>query len=253
MISGLQPVEKTTACGSVVQQLVRGITAGIWTPGQKLPSERDMVKALGVGRTSVREALRACEALGLIDVRQGEGSFVKASPGIVVPESILASFVRDSSQLLKLFEVRELLEPYMTALAAQRRDDEHIERLEEILGEMAQQQDASTIIELDLEFHLVVAEAAENDLLFEFERVILEAMQASWLLALELSGRPQLNLEESRDILEAIKVRDAERAETVARRHLLAGKDSILERYRQRLVSTSSASEIRHEAHTLAS
>jgi GntR family transcriptional repressor for pyruvate dehydrogenase complex len=234
----LRPVEKTTAYEAVVRQMVGGIASGLWQPGDKLPSERKLMQTLKVGRTSIREALRACEALGLVEVRQGEGAYVKSTPHIVVPEVTLSSLVSDSSQLIKLFEVRELLEPQATALAAQRRDEEQLKALEQTLRNIEDaDEDSAQIVDLDLQFHMQIAEMAENDLLLEFERVILEAMQWSWVDGLAVPGRPSVNVEESRKIFEAIRDMDAERARVVSLQHVRGGREAVLKRYRERLRS----------------
>jgi GntR family transcriptional repressor for pyruvate dehydrogenase complex len=241
LIEDLAVVKKTRASESIVRQMLDLISSGKWRPADRLPSERELMQHLGVGRTSIREALRVLEALDCIEVRHGEGSFVKSGHGLMVTDSMIDTLIKDSAHLLMLYEVREMLEPKAAFQAAQRREAGQLKELESIvvqLEEAAERDDLSLEVQLDFDFHLAVASTTGNDLLFEFERVVLKALQASWVEALKLPDRPKINAQEVRAIYEAIRLGRAKQAETLSLHHVHSGRETGLARFRKTIAAT---------------
>lgn len=134
-------------------------------PGDKLPSERELSERLNVGRSSVREALRAMELLGLIETRRGEGTFIKEARNHRLVE-VLASFIlNDGLVKQELTETRQMIEKNAVLLASERRSEAQINRLERHLDKMEETDTEGIDPVLDREFFRIVLEAAHNSLL----------------------------------------------------------------------------------------
>lgn len=165
----LEPVPAKSKLEAVVDRLVVFISSNRYSAGDKLPSERELMDALRVGRSSVREAVRKLEALNALEIRHGAGTFIrrKIQPGeIMVPLAIREE--RDG--LLLALDLRRALESGAAALAAQRGSDEDIARIEEKLIVMEKVHIAKgAALEEDEAFHRSIYDAAHNPL---FEQII---------------------------------------------------------------------------------
>jgi GntR family transcriptional repressor for pyruvate dehydrogenase complex len=149
------------------------IAAGELAPGDRLPPEAELAALLGVSRNSLREAVRALIQANVLDVRRGDGTYVTS----LEPQLLLSglAFVMDLMQdrtVLELFEVRRLLEPAATGVAASRITDDSIGQLRELLGAMRRSTTAEELITLDVEFHRSIVEASGNQTLVS----LLEAL-----------------------------------------------------------------------------
>lgn len=235
-IEGLVAVEKTKSYEAVVRQVLTLISRGELAPGQKLPPERQLASQLRIGRTTLREALRALEILGFIETAHGEGSFIRSENRLVVPNQIIDGLLKDSAQLRELYEVRALLEPQAAFLAAERRSPEQFGRLEQFVCAMEEALDRPRVFaDEDIGFHFTIAEMAHNNFLCEFQRVVLRALRPSWLELLLVPGRSASALNEHKEVCEAIKTGRARAAKVAMERHLKAGEVLTLRRYRERL------------------
>jgi DNA-binding FadR family transcriptional regulator len=148
-------------------EALRGeVERGTWPVGEKIPTEPELVEALGVGRNSLREAIRALVHAGLLETRQGDGTYVTAT-------SDLAGAVRrrvSRAQLLEIFELRRALEVEAARLAALRRSDADLAELERLLAAReaaSHEPDLGEFIELDVALHRAIVAAAHNALLTE--------------------------------------------------------------------------------------
>src|SRR6266498_6066282 len=115
----LEPVDRTSVVGSVIEQL-EGLIFGAFEPGEALPAEGKLAEALGVSRLTVREATRSLEARGLLEITQGRRPRVAAPNGTLVGEFFRSAVRRDPRALLDLLEVRRALEVHIATLAAKR-------------------------------------------------------------------------------------------------------------------------------------
>ncbi|MGM7702312.1 FadR/GntR family transcriptional regulator [Pseudalkalibacillus sp. Hm43] len=134
-------------------------------PGDKLPSERELSERLNVGRSSVREALRAMELLGLIETRRGEGTFIKEARNHRLVE-VLASFILNDGLVKKeLTETRQMIEKNAVLLASERRTEAQMDRLEDFLYQMEKNDQTGIDSVVDRDFFRIVLDAAHNSLL----------------------------------------------------------------------------------------
>jgi DNA-binding FadR family transcriptional regulator len=157
-------------------RLVRKISDGEFAIGDKLPTEPELMNMFGVGRSTVREAIRNLSQTGLVRVQQGLGTFVESrqSPS----ESLSERFLRAKG--LELNEVRQLIELKIAEKAALNRTDEDIARIKEHLvtrKEMALANVADKCIQADISFHVSIAVAAKSDMLFDLYKTVAEHLQ----------------------------------------------------------------------------
>ena len=142
------------------------ITSGELGPGDRLPKEGDLAQRLGLSRNSLREAVKALSIIRVLDVRQGDGTYVTS----LAPQLLLDTlgFVVDFHQddtVLEFLEIRRILEPAATALAAQRMNAEDVAKLQAVLDGLGDTLDVKALVANDLEFHRLVAVGSGNTVL----------------------------------------------------------------------------------------
>ncbi|GAA2648195.1 FadR/GntR family transcriptional regulator [Paractinoplanes durhamensis] len=149
-----------------IEKIKAMIVAGELRPGDRLPREADLAERLGLSRNSLREAVKALSLIRVLDVRQGDGTYVTSlAPTLLLDAlSFIVDFHRDDT-VLEFFEVRRILEPAATALAAQRMSDADIEGLRKVLTSLPDDATIDELVANDLEFHHRIAAGAGNTLL----------------------------------------------------------------------------------------
>ncbi|NMO54591.1 FadR family transcriptional regulator [Actinoplanes sp. TBRC 11911] len=149
-----------------INKIKRMITSGEMGPGDRLPREADLAERLGLSRNSLREAVRALSTINVLDVRQGDGTYVTSlDPALLLDTlSFVVDFHRDDT-VLQFFEVRRILEPAATALAAERMSVADIGKLQVLLDELSTAPSVSALVANDLEFHRRIAAGAGNAVL----------------------------------------------------------------------------------------
>ncbi|MDX3656190.1 FadR/GntR family transcriptional regulator [Streptomyces sp. ID05-26A] len=193
----------------VIEQMRGAITTGEWPVGQRIPPEPELVTALGVGRNTVREAVRALSHAGLLEVRQGDGTFVRAT-------SEISGAVRRmcGTELKEVLQVRRTLEMEGARLAAKHRTDAELARLTELL----QKRDAAMegeqwteVIEHDTAFHVLLVQCSHNTLLAELYQGLTEAVKASVAASVDTSQPGQDQVSHT-GLLHAVRDGDQEKA-----------------------------------------
>jgi DNA-binding FadR family transcriptional regulator len=223
------PLATTRRAGlvdQVIEQLRDAVRQGEWPIGTRIPTEPELVATLGVGRNTVREAVRALSHSGLLEVRQGDGTYVRAT-------SEVSGAIRRlcGSELREVLQVRRMLEVEGARLAATERTDDELARLRELHDQRdAAQHEArfDDFVRADAEFHLTVVQCAHNALLAELYRGLSEVVTASVAATTRRELGPAEHIEH-RGILNAIADRDPARAATEAAGfldELLAGLDN---------------------------
>lgn len=211
---GFRAVRKTRVSEQIITQVQDLITSGRLHPGDRLPAERELAETLRAGRSTVREALRALESLGLLEVRAGQGAFLATRPAGPGSHPPAANLLRAWEDQHKLFEVRRVIEPDLAALAARRATAQHIERMRAALEDQeAQIQQGETGLQADTTFHLLLAEAAANEILLEIMSSLMDRLRQTREAALQKGGRPAQSLQQHQAILSAIAARDSKTAD----------------------------------------
>jgi DNA-binding FadR family transcriptional regulator len=157
--SAIQPTLKLA--DQVAQQLEAQIRAGRLLPGEKLPTEAELVQQLEVSRTVVREAISRLRSLNLVESRQGSGVFVKEAG--IEPLDLDSLHTSSKSAVIQITELRRALESEVAELAAQRRDEEDLRRIREAVDTLAEAvRQGSDGVKEDVAFHHAIAQAARN-------------------------------------------------------------------------------------------
>ena len=146
----------------VIEEIKNQIKTGKLKKGDKLPSERDMVELFSVSRTSVREAMRALEVIGLIERKQGAGNYIKTNFDDSLFEPISVMFMLQKNSLDDIVELREILESYCIKLAVRNISESEIETISEIMEEMYQAKNEEENLALDLKLHLFIINESKN-------------------------------------------------------------------------------------------
>ncbi len=224
----LRAIKKTRVYEDIVAQVKELIADGKLRPGDQLPSERELSEMFQVSRASVREAIRALESRGFIEIRQGEGTYIATTVETLLA-SVASALQHQRDPLLQVFEARKILEPAIAALAADRATAEEVAELEAILDEQTRQiATGETGVEADTRFHSALAEAAKNEVLLRLTDAIVDRLRETRERSLQTKGRPPRSLAGHREILEAIQRKDPEKAQEAMLNHLETIEHNVL-------------------------
>lgn len=213
-------IERRSIWQDVASQVRKMIEDGTIGPGQKLPSERDMCQQFGVSRISLREALRALEREGFIEVQAGRGAFVRAhfDRERHVLETLIG-FSRESAE--KVFELRMLFEPNLAGLAARGISCENLERLRETVERMRNHvENPEAAIQADSDFHKVLGESTSNPLVESLVRFVMTATGSERLVTLNSREGVERALIGHERVLAAVAAGDEEGAANAMKEHL---------------------------------
>lgn len=203
-----QPLDRRKVYEQVAEQLLGQIGGGHLSTGDALPSERELTETFGVGRSSIREALRMLESQGVITSEPG-GAFVVAHAANPLNSSLQLVFTLDSEAgLHDLFELRRIIDCEAAALAAIRRTAQHVAEMELSIVEMEQALAADgrdeRFIAADLRFHLAVAEATGNRLILYSVQAARDVIRRALLTVVNVPESPESAIVEHRAVREAI-------------------------------------------------
>lgn len=218
---------RRTVTARAIERIKEMLASGELTPGQRLPTERDLAGELGLSRSSMREAIRALTAMGVLEARHGAGIYVtRLEPGDLLETFGVVAEVSRGDTLLHLVAVRKILEPAAAATAAARLDDASLARLREEMAAMRAGTSSEEIVGHDLEFHRLITEAAGNPVL----GALLEALNSRTFRARVWRGYadenvfPQTFAEHDR-IYRALAARDPEAARVASAVHIGSVED----------------------------
>jgi GntR family transcriptional repressor for pyruvate dehydrogenase complex len=212
-----------------IEKLREMIVSGRLKPGDRLPREADLATSLGLSRSSLREAVRALSLVRILDVRQGDGTYVSslAADSLLDALSFIVEFHHDAS-VLELLEVRRILEPAASARAAVRIDDASLASLEEILDRSTPDSAVEELVRNDVEFHRAIAVASGNTVLASLiESLSGPTQRARVWRGITQEGALARTLAEHRSIFGAIRAHDPELARTWATVHIAGVEDWI--------------------------
>ena len=219
----IAPVKSTRIYEEIVRQIKAMISEGRLKSGDQLPPERDLAEKFLVSRTSVREALRALESVGLIEIRPGEGTFVREISVDALVEPLALVLLSQRALIGELFEARRLLEPIICGLAARRATRDEVHEMERILDEQAKEIAAgNTGLAQDAAFHAAIGTASHNRAITRILHAIMDLLSQSREEAISTPGRPTRSHEDHRRVLDAIRAGNAAAAERAMVDHIVA-------------------------------
>ena len=213
-------IKRESTLEVIVRQIKDQIKKGILKSGGKLPSERKLAELLGVSSASVREAIQALAFSGYLEVIQGKGTYVLEMA--IKYDEIVNFFSGFSNYSLdSLMEARIMLEGEFARLAALNASQEEIGIIEKIFNEIAKSKDLNSFFVKDLEFHLTIAKVTHNPIMNGLMKIIGEMLYKETEKIIEMSRDTRENtIEITRDLVQAIKQRNAEQAKELMSKHI---------------------------------
>jgi GntR family transcriptional repressor for pyruvate dehydrogenase complex len=229
-MSKINVMNRNSVVSDVVSQLLNYLVSERIGPGQKLPSERALSEHLGLGRSSVREAVKSLHLLGLLDVRQGDGTYLRGTESAVLPQILEWGLVLSRPRTEDLIEARYELEGFVARRAAERITPDGAPQLDACLARMAEAEargDIAECIEADIDFHLHLAELAGNAVISDMLRGIRVLLHV-WMTKLSaLEGMTAYTANHTK-LADAVKSGNAAEAERVMRHHISSGGQRLL-------------------------
>jgi GntR family transcriptional repressor for pyruvate dehydrogenase complex len=206
-----------------ILEIKRLIISGRIGPGEKLPRESELAAQLGLSRSSLREAVRALTLMGVLDARQGDGTYVTGlGPQLLLEATgFVVDFLQDHRALLELLEVRRLLEPTATALATVRISKRDLSRLQECNRRMDSASTVEELVEADDEFHNIIVDATGQATLASLIKSLAgRTLRARIWRGLADEGALEQTQRAHAAIYRAVENRDAELARAAATMHI---------------------------------
>ena len=207
----------------IAEQVVAAIREGALKPGDRLPTEQELARQLGVGRTSVREGLQKLQTLGIVDVRKGRGAFVAEHPAADATEAFGRWAAESGFRIEELLEVRMALESQAAGLAAVRATEREIAELERRNAahrEAGESRDAGEVVRTDERFHELLFAAGGNRLLTKLYDALIPEVTEFRQKSIALPWAPARSATGHAAIVEAVARRDAAAARGAMIDHL---------------------------------
>ena len=189
--------------------------------GSKLPAEAELMTRFGVSRSTVREAVKILQTEHIVDIRQGQGTFLCAMPGLA-DDPLGLRFTDQEELIAQLLETRLLVEPNVAALAAQRRQDRHLQEMKTLLDRMDNAYlHGENYTPYDAQFHSVIADCTGNDVIKRLLPTIHESIRAGYQHTRRVEGSYQRASQCHLEMYRAIAEHDSDRARLAAQRHMV--------------------------------
>ncbi len=198
-------------------------------PGDRFPSESELISMFGVSRSTIREAVKLLVAENVVEIRRGKGTYITRRPG--VGKDPLGLHFADQHKLLQnLLETRMIIEPQVAYLAAQRATERDIAMLENVVQQLLDAPDPKAVhASLDIKFHSIVAQCTQNEVLHRFLPIICESIREGYYETVTIQGSQERAMESHIKILNAIKNRLPDVAKRETEKHIsLTARDAKL-------------------------
>ena len=177
-MSGLKTIEKASVKDQTLEQLKNYILSGAVPLGERLPSERALADVLGVGRYSVREALKVLEAVGLLESRVGEGTFLTTNTGASFGRILGLSLATWGGTIIELLDARKMIEVEAARAAAERATSGQITLIEvELTAMHANMDQVRAYLKADMNFHRRIGEASQNAIISQFVNNLIDLLE----------------------------------------------------------------------------
>lgn len=211
-----------------IEQIKAMIVRGDLKPGDRLPPEKELAKSLGLSRNSLREAIRALGLVRLVDVKQGDGTYVTSlEPSFLLEALSFVVDIHEDSSVLDIFEVRRILESQATGLAATRARPEDIRALRAESAEVAAQSDNfELLVEHDVRFHQMISDLAGNEYLSSLiSGLTSKTVRARVWRVITQENVVERTLREHDQIIDAIEAKNPNLAIAAATAHISGVED----------------------------
>ena len=216
----------------IVDQFIDLIERGILKPGDKLPPEREMAKELGISRLPLREALKALQTMGFIDIQNRRKILIQPITKSALQDPLSVVLEGNIQKVFELLEIRKALESLAATRATEMADEKDIEELEQIITRMKKDfKEGALGDKADADFHLAISRAAHNTILTHlmvtWYRLLWDCQKVSRERLFSKEKNRKLLLNQHIEIFEAIKNREREKAGKAAQRHILFVEEEL--------------------------
>lgn len=218
-MSAIKGIPKNSVTEEVYKQVFGAISNGEWAPGTKIPSENELAKEMGVSRISIRSAIQRLSSIGLVESKQGEGTFVCEYDGTQQFKRLIPTMALGEHGLRNVMELRMVIEGSSAALAAKRCDEDSIATLKEIYEKHKNTEDLSEAARLDLLFHYNVAKTTNNPLIMQVFSILSDFFSESFREIVQSMGTTQA-LHYHSAIINAFENHDEDKAFAMMDKHV---------------------------------
>ncbi len=226
-----ESVRRSRVYEEVARQIERFILEKL-NPGDKLPAERELTEMFGVSRSSIRDAIRTLELMGMVEPRQGVGTVVCEVTAHTLINPLASVLARKRTLVSELLDVRKMLEPPLAGRAATHATPEEVAEMEEILSRQEVKVGGGEVaIDEDSEFHYSIALASGNSVVLRVLDLLMDLLRETRERSMQVEGRAAKSIAGHKRILAAIKRHDAAAAETCMRRHIEEVEDIVLKKF----------------------
>lgn len=201
------PLKKGSVVVQIIDRIKRALLNGEVRPGDFLPSETELTRSLGVGKSSVREAVKMLQAMGIVEVRQGQGTMIREIPGNDYLDSMAFHLLLTRRLTQDILDLRLMFEPAYTVMAMRRATGEDVARIGAAVERLERAVRLGTQrAEDDLAFHQAILDATHNPLVVRIGETLMQLYEASIGTSMKLI--PDIALADHRAIYEAFRARD---------------------------------------------
>jgi GntR family transcriptional regulator, transcriptional repressor for pyruvate dehydrogenase complex len=224
--------ERSNLSSLIIDKITGLLADGLLKPGDRLPSIEELSRQCSVGRTSVREALRALELVGVVEIRHGEGTFIGEDVSRFCLKPLSWGALLDQNRVSELAETRRCIEGELAGLAAKRASPEDLAEIEKWLLRMeashANIDNMEGYVAADMELHFAIGKAARNEVMLSMLTSITDLLQRTISEVIRIPGTIEAGLAAHRAVFEGIATHDPEAARFGMRRHLDYVERSVL-------------------------
>lgn len=230
----MQPIKTKKIYEEITDHIINRVKQGELVSGDRLESVEKLAEAFDVSRSAVREALSGLRAMGLVEMRQGEGTFITSFDASSFSLPAVTALIMKRNDLKELAQVRRMLEIGTVGLAAENRTESDLDSLYEALKLMPNAKGERELGEqANLAFHLAIAEATQNKMLMNLQKsvadITLESMRETRRVVLYTEDGVDRLYREHEQIYDAIKNQDADKAQAAMRHHLVLVEEVLSE------------------------
>ena len=241
----IRSLRRATLPQEIVSSIADIITSGIWKPGDMIPTEKDLAARFGVGRSTIREAVKSLVMIGVLEARAGEGSFVREPTSRLLSGAFRWGLLLSERNLDDFVDVRMFIESECAWRAAQAPEASAVDELFEIHDVMvARQNDHAQFIEWDNRFHVCIAEMAHNKIFTNIASTIQQIVRAWYPVTYSLEGTKAATVREHLRIAKAIQAADPSAARDAMTGHLQAASFRLRSYLQQRSQAVTVTSQI---------
>ncbi len=221
--------QRKSVVDDVLQELcdyiLDGLMAGIIQQGDKIPSERELSEQLGIGRSTLREAIKVLVIMGLLEIRKGQGTYISEGSDGFYTAPLRWGLIIGSRSVMELIEVRTILECEAARLATERARKQDMDCIGEDIANMdkaIEENDPESFVAADVDFHMNIVNATNNSAMAQMLKTIRKLLEI-WI-AKVLTDRPsmQITLKEHQEVFNCMRLGDSDGAYEAMRNHIVA-------------------------------